>query len=66
MIVEDGPTPPNRDVPKIGRIRLVVSPTMAEASIPKKQYLICNLSIPIDLMYVLTRERSPNKIQKIT
>jgi hypothetical protein len=66
MIVEDGPTPPNRDVPKMGRIRLVVSPTMAEASIPMKQYFICNLSIPVDLLYVLTRDISPNKIQMIT
>jgi hypothetical protein len=66
MIVDDGPIPLNPDVPKIGNIRLVVSPTIAEQNIPKKQYLICNLSMPVDFLYVLIREKSPNRIQIIT
>jgi hypothetical protein len=66
IIVEEGPIALNLDVPKIGNIRFVRSPKTAAESIPKKQYLICSRSIPVDFLNVLTRKTSPPEMEAIT
>ena len=63
MIVKDGPKPLNLDVPNMGRIKLVTIPIIDEKNIPKKQYFICSRSITVDFLYLVIKEKSPNKMQ---
>jgi hypothetical protein len=50
MIVNDGPKPLNFEVPNKGRTKLVKIAIIDEKNIPKKQYFICNLSMPVECL----------------
>jgi hypothetical protein len=58
MIVEDGPTLLNLDVPKRGKTRFAVMPEMEDMNIPRKQYLIWRRSNPTEFLYDFIKKNS--------
>lgn len=47
------------EVPKMGRIKLAVTPKSEVNNIPKKQYLICSRLIPEECLKVFIRKHNP-------
>jgi hypothetical protein len=50
IIVKEGPIPLYCEEPNIGRIKFVVTANIEVNNIPKKQYVICSLLVPVDTL----------------
>lgn len=59
IIVDVGPRLLSLDVPKKGKMKFAENAIVEDMNIPRKQYLICMRSSPIEFLYEISKKSNP-------